>query len=78
MLCRKQNGTAIIDVREENLLNPDQYCWNELRGLVRRYTHALRASGAGKGDIVARTWLSLCAQYLHLDVLDFNLRKMAD
>lgn len=78
MLCRRQNGTAVIDTCEENLFNPDQYSWNELRGLVRRYADALRASRAGKGDIVARTWLSLCAQYLHLEVFEFRSEKMAD
>lgn len=58
MLSRRQNGTAVIDANEGNLFNPDRYSWDELRGLVRRYANALRASGAVKGDIVARTWLS--------------------
>lgn len=59
MLCRRQNGTAVLDIREDNLHRPERYSWNDLRELVRRYSNALRASGAKKGDIVARMWLSL-------------------
>lgn len=76
MLCRKQSGTAVIDMCEENLFNPDQYSWNELRGLVRRYADALRASGAEKGDIVACKSLSPRVTSLHLKVLDLELRKL--
>ncbi|KEF63445.1 uncharacterized protein A1O9_01423 [Exophiala aquamarina CBS 119918] len=53
MLSRKQTGTAVIDMVEGNLFDPEKYSWNELRGLVKRYANALRASDAVKGDIVA-------------------------
>lgn len=64
MLCRRQNGIAVIDMREDNLNSPERYSWNELCELVRRYSSALRYSSAKKGDIVARTWLNIQASAL--------------
>jgi len=56
MLSRRESGTAVIDTNEGNLFSSNRYSWDNLRELVGRYANALKASGAVKGDIVARTW----------------------
>ncbi|KIX10167.1 acetoacetate-CoA ligase [Rhinocladiella mackenziei CBS 650.93] len=52
ILGRNRTGTAIIDMREDNLKNPEKYTWTDLRKLVELYADALRSSRLKKGETV--------------------------
>jgi acetoacetyl-CoA synthetase len=54
VLGRKRTGTAIINMREDNMWNPEIYSWQDLEELVARYANALRASGLHRGEVVSR------------------------
>jgi acetoacetyl-CoA synthetase len=53
VLCRGNDGVAIIGINEDNLTAPDVLTWDDLRMLVADHAGAMRASGLRKGDVVA-------------------------
>ena len=55
----RASGLAVININEENLSQPEQYSWRDLREYVRSYADALRLSGLQKGEVVARKNQSL-------------------
>ncbi|OQV05519.1 hypothetical protein CLAIMM_10246 [Cladophialophora immunda] len=67
ILCRNRTGTAIIDMREDNLQNPEKYSWNDLRKLVEQYADALRSSGLKGGETVVLVG-SNCVRSLSLQL----------
>ncbi|KEF56412.1 uncharacterized protein A1O9_07993 [Exophiala aquamarina CBS 119918] len=52
VLRRRRKGTAIIEMREDNLFNPDRYSWMDLEDTVEKYADALKSSGLRKGEVV--------------------------
>ncbi|KAH0844046.1 Acetoacetyl-CoA synthetase [Fonsecaea pedrosoi] len=52
VLARKQTGTAIINMREGNMWNPEIYTWQDLEELVKKCADALKASGLQQGEVV--------------------------
>ncbi|RVX71872.1 hypothetical protein B0A52_04271 [Exophiala mesophila] len=53
ILGRNRTGDAIIDMREDNIQNPEVYSWQDLKNLVAQFADALKESGLQKGEIVA-------------------------
>ena len=58
MLCGDDDRIAVIEMTEQNLLNPRKYTWTELRQLVATYSSALQSLRLVRGDVVACTSLS--------------------
>ncbi|OQU98890.1 hypothetical protein CLAIMM_04602 [Cladophialophora immunda] len=53
ILDPKFNGLAVVNMNESNSSSPEEYSWDDLRELVRRYAASLRSSGLQRQEVVA-------------------------